>query len=63
MVIKTKQKMILQYIDPGSGSMIFQMLLASFVGLLTFYKKIISFFKILFKVKPKETNNKSDERN
>ena len=40
---------ILCYIDPGSGSLFLQALIAGFLTLLTFFKYIKSYFINLFK--------------
>ncbi len=49
--------MLLNYIDPGSGSMIFQFLLASIIGVLTFFKNIKLFVLSIFR-KKRENNEK-----
>lgn len=45
--------MILNYIDPGSGSLILQLLIASFVAIVTFSKRVkmvfTAYFRKLFK--------------
>ncbi len=40
---------ILVYIDPGSGSLLLQLILASFLSVLTFSKKIKLFVSFYFK--------------
>jgi hypothetical protein len=44
------------YIDPGSGSMLFQLMLAGILGVLTFFKNIKNFILSIFGKK----NDKSD---
>jgi hypothetical protein len=48
---------ILLYIDPGSGSLIFQALLSGFLTLLVFYKKAIAYVKSFFS----KNDNKAEE--
>ena len=36
------------YIDPGSGSLLFQALLAGFLTILTFHKRIIAYIRFKF---------------
>ena len=50
---------ILLYIDPGSGSLIFQALLSGFLTLLVFYKRVIAFVKTFFS---KEDNKAEEEK-
>ena len=38
----------LLYVDPGSGSLLFQALLSSLLTALVFFKRIIAFFKFKF---------------
>ena len=38
----------LLYIDPGSGSLLFQALLSGLLTALVFFKRIIAFFKFKF---------------
>jgi len=48
---------IIAYIDPGSGSLIFQVLLTSMLGILFFFRRMVSApFKWIYKKmkKPKE---------
>jgi hypothetical protein len=45
--------MILLYIDPGAGSLIFQALLSAFLSFILFYKRILFFLKSKFKKKDK----------
>lgn len=50
--------MILLYIDPGSGSLIFQALLSGLLTVLVFFKRIAEYFKVRFgKNHQDETNN------
>jgi len=52
---------ILSYIDPGSGSLIFQILLGGFIGFIfvcrRFFTSPIDFFKRLFRKQKKEEND------
>lgn len=41
-------RIILAYVDPGSGQLIWQMLVAGFVGALFYFKRIRLFFQKLF---------------
>jgi hypothetical protein len=43
--------MILLYIDPGAGSLIFQALLSAFLSFILFYKRILFYLKSKFKRK------------
>ena len=49
------------YIDPGTGSMLIQFLIAAVFGLILFFKrlksKVIEFFNQLFKIKPDGDNS------
>jgi hypothetical protein len=47
--------MFLLYIDPGSGSLLFQALLSGLLTVLVFFKRIVAFLKFKFGKK------KSDE--
>jgi hypothetical protein len=42
---------ILGYIDPGSGSLLFQALLSGLLTILVFYKRVIAYIKYLFSKK------------
>jgi hypothetical protein len=44
---------LLAYIDPGTGSLLFQALLSGFLTIVVFYKRVISFIKKLFSKKEK----------
>jgi hypothetical protein len=48
--------MILLYIDPGAGSLLFQAILSGLMTLIIFYKKIIGYIKFKF-FKKKDSNN------
>ncbi len=48
---------ILLYLDPGSGSLLFQALISGFLTILIFFKHIISFFKFKFKKKEKSEDD------
>lgn len=41
-------KNILLYIDPGTGSLLFQIVLSAIISSLIFIKRIIEYFKIKF---------------
>ena len=43
----------LAYIDPSTGSLLFQALLSGFLTIVVFYKRVISFIKKLFSKKEK----------
>jgi hypothetical protein len=43
--------MHLLYIDPGSGSLLFQALLSGFFTILVFFKRIVSYLKFIFQKK------------
>lgn len=54
--------MIILYIDPGSGSLLLQFILAGFLTLITFLKRIKLFFGVLvrkLKGKEKDESNPS----
>ena len=51
--------MYLLYIDPGSGSLLFQALLSGLLTIVVFFKRIVTFIKYIF-VKRK---NKSEINN
>ncbi len=59
--------MWLLYIDPGSGSVLFQMLIAGFLGFLFYLKRIKNFFlRLVGRQKkndalPPKANNQEDE--
>jgi hypothetical protein len=42
------------YIDPGSGSLLFQAVLSGFLTVLVFFKRIVAFFKYKFGKKKSE---------
>ena len=46
--------MFLLYIDPGSGSLLFQALLSGLLTVVVFFKRIIAFFKFKFGSKKME---------
>jgi hypothetical protein len=43
--------MFILYIDPGSGSLLFQALLSGFFTALVFFKRIVAFLKFKFSKK------------
>ncbi len=47
--------MYLLYIDPGSGSLLFQALLSGLLTIVVFFKRIVAYFKFKF------GKNKMDE--
>ena len=48
----------LLYIDPGSGSLLFQALLSGLLTVLVFFKRIVAYFKYKFgKKKTEEIDN------
>jgi len=47
--------MILLYIDPGSGSLLFQALLSGLLTVVVFFKRIVAYIKFRFG-KTKETD-------
>ena len=51
--------MILLYIDPGSGSLLFQALLSGLLTVVVFFKRIVAFFK--FKFGKKKSNQDLDK--
>ncbi|TBR19264.1 MAG: hypothetical protein EPO57_04130 [Chitinophagaceae bacterium] len=48
--------MIILYIDPGSGSLLFQALLSGLLTIIVFFKRIVSFLKFKFR-RDDETNS------
>lgn len=53
----------LAYLDPGTGSFIFQMLIAALCSCLFFLKSIINWIKRVFGKKNKEIKDASEEGN
>jgi len=49
------------YIDPGSGSLLFQMLLSGLLTVIVFFKRLVSFTKAFFSRK-KSANSFPDEQ-
>lgn len=49
-------KSFLLYIDPGTGSLIFQAILSGLLTVIIFFKRIISFVKFIFKINKKSEN-------
>lgn len=43
----------LLYLDPGSGSLLFQALISGFLTIMIFFKRIVAFFKFKFMKKAK----------
>ena len=52
--------MILLYIDPGSGSLIFQALLSGLLTFLVFFKRIVAYFKVIFGKNQEDGINNED---
>ena len=50
----------LLYIDPGSGSLLFQALLSGLLTVLVFFKRIVTYFKYKFGKKKTEEFDKLD---
>ena len=48
------------YIDPGTGSLLFQAILSGFLTVLVFFKKIMAFIKLRFMSKKNKDINKDD---
>ncbi len=44
----------LLYIDPGTGSLLFQAILSGFLTIIIFFKRILAFFKYKFGKKKEE---------
>lgn len=54
--------MYLLYIDPGSGSLLFQALLSGLLTVVVFFKRIVAFIKFKFgKNKTEDTVDSLDE--
>ncbi len=54
--------MYLLYIDPGSGSLLFQALLSGLLTVVVFFKRIVAFIKFKFgKNKTEDTVDSIDE--
>jgi hypothetical protein len=52
------------YIDPGSGSLLFQALLSGFLTFVLFFKNIVAYIKLLFGKKPSTlTDSQQDSHN
>ena len=52
--------MFILYIDPGTGSLLFQALLSGFLTIVVFFKKIKAFLKLKFGSR-KETDKEDNE--
>jgi hypothetical protein len=48
LIIILNMSQFLLYIDPGSGSLLFQALLSGLLTALVFYKRIVAYFKYKF---------------
>jgi hypothetical protein len=53
----------LLYIDPGSGSLLFQALLSGLLTVLVFFKRIVSYIKFKFGKKIDNTSDTLDQIN
>jgi len=53
--------MFILYIDPGTGSLLFQALLSGFLTIVVFFKRIMAFIKLKFG--RKEQSNKDEKSN
>jgi hypothetical protein len=57
---------VYSYIDPGSGSMLIQAIMAAGLGVLMFFKQIkfaiVNFFSVFFTNKNTENNNKDSNQ-
>jgi hypothetical protein len=57
---------VYSYIDPGSGSMLIQAIMAAGLGVLMFFKQIklaiLNFFSVFFTNKNTEKNNKNSNQ-
>ena len=53
--------MFILYIDPGTGSLLFQALLSGFLTIVVFFKRIKAFIKLSFG--RKEESNQEDQSN
>ena len=51
---------IFLYIDPGSGSLLFQALLSGLLTVLVFFKRIVAYFKYKFGKKKEESIDNLD---
>jgi len=51
--------MFILYIDPGTGSLLFQVLLSGLLTVVVFFKRIMAFLKLKFG--RKEQSNKEDQ--
>lgn len=54
---------IMLYIDPGTGSLLFQALLSGFLTVVVFFKKIVAFIKIKFGPKKHKNHLKDQNHN
>ena len=55
--------MYILYIDPGTGSLLFQALLSGFLTILVFFKKIMAFIKLKFMPKEDKDMHKEEKSN
>lgn len=53
MILTYMSTSVLNYIDPGAGSLLFQAILSGALTIVVFYKRIFLFVKYLFKKKEK----------
>ena len=55
--------MFILYIDPGTGSLLFQALLSGFLTIVVFFKRIKAFIMLKFMSKEDKNMHKEDKNN
>ena len=55
--------MFILYIDPGTGSLLFQALLSGFLTIVVFFKRIMAFLKLKFMPKEDKEMHKDEKSN
>ena len=55
--------MFILYIDPGTGSLLFQALLSGFLTIVVFFKRIMAFIKLKFIPKEDKDMHKDENSN
>ncbi len=55
--------MFILYIDPGTGSLLFQALLSGFLTIVVFFKRIMAFLKLKFGRKENKEMHKDEKSN
>ena len=58
-VLIVAQTQVYAYTDPGSGTLIWQMLLAASFGIMFYLRRIVGWFRRLKSVKEKDVSRKS----